>query len=78
MMDFDTFNDFKDLTISGVDTKVSELAHLTPESINYSHISLKNMERNRLEQEKIPHSYAVKKFLKQRWKNSNLTQISKR
>ena len=63
MMDFDTFNDFKDLTISGVDTNVSELTHLTPEEHQLFTYLLENKERNRLEQEKIPHSYAVKKIL---------------
>ena len=63
MMDFDTFNDFKDLTISGVDTNVSELAHLTPEEHQLFTYLLEKKERNRLEQEKIPHSYAVKKIL---------------
>lgn len=63
MMDFDTFNDFKDLTISGVDTNVSELAHLTPEEHQLFTYLLENKDRNRLEQEKIPHSYAVQKIL---------------
>jgi len=63
MMDFDTFNDFKELAISGVDTNVSELLHLTPEEHQLFTYLLENKERNRLEQEKIPHSYAVKKIL---------------
>ena len=70
-MDFDTFNDFKDLTISGVDTIVFELAHLTPEEHQLFTYLLENNERNRLEQEKIPHSYAVKKILETTIENSN-------
>jgi len=63
MMDFETFNAFKDLSITGVDTKVSELNHLNPEEHQLFTYLLNQEEKNRLEQEKIPHSYAMKKIL---------------
>ncbi|MDG6250919.1 Wadjet anti-phage system protein JetD domain-containing protein [Methanocalculus sp.] len=63
MMDFETFNAFKDLSITGIDTKVSELDHLNPEEHQLFTYLLNQNERNRLEQEKIPHSYAIKKIL---------------
>lgn len=65
MMDFETFNNFKDLSITGINTTVTELAHLTPEEHQlFTHL-LGMTENNRLEQEKIPHQYAVKKILKE-------------
>ncbi len=63
MMDFETFNDFKDLAITGIDTTMPELAHLTPDEHQlFTHL-LELNERNRLEQEKIPHAYAIKKIV---------------
>lgn len=63
MMDFVTFNEFKDLAITGIDTTVTELDNLTPDEHQlFTHL-LELKERNRLEQEKIPHSYAIKKIL---------------
>ena len=63
MMDFDTFNEFRDLAITGIDTTVTELDHLTPDEHQlFTHL-LEMKERNRLEQEKIPHSYALKKIV---------------
>lgn len=64
LMDFDTFDYFKDLAITGIATNVTELAHLTSEEHRLFTYLLENKERNRLEQEKIPHSYAIKKILK--------------
>jgi len=65
MMDFETFNDFKDLAITGMDTTVTELAHLTQDEHQlFTHL-LGMTVNNRLEQEKIPHQYAVKKILKE-------------
>jgi hypothetical protein len=65
MMDFETFNDFKDLAITGIDTTVTELAHLTPDEHQlFSHL-LGMTVNNRLEQEKIPHQYVVRKILKE-------------
>jgi len=64
MMDFQTFNDFHELATNGVDTTVIHLNHLTEEEHRlFSHLlSLKV--KNRLEQEKIPHSYALRKIEK--------------
>lgn len=70
MMDFDTYNDFKDLAIAGVDTAVSELFHLTPEEHQLFCYLRENPGNSRLEQEKIPHSYAVKKILETNMKNA--------
>jgi hypothetical protein len=63
MMDFSTYNDFQDLAISGVDTTATELSHLTPEEHQLFNYLRQNPGKNRLEQEKIPHSYAIKKIL---------------
>jgi hypothetical protein len=64
MMDFETFNDFKDLAIKGIATTVTELVNLTPDEHQlFTHL-LGITVNNRLEQEKIPHQYAVKKILK--------------
>ena len=63
MMDFDTFNEFRDLAITGIDTTVTELDHLTPDEHQLFTQLLEMKERNRLEQEKIPHSYALKKIV---------------
>ncbi len=62
MMDFQTFNDFHDLATTGVDTTVTHLKNLTEEEHRlFSHL-LHLKEKNRLEQEKIPHSYALRKI----------------
>jgi hypothetical protein len=62
MMDFQTFNDFHELAITGVDTTVTHLKNLTEEEHRlFSHL-LYLKEKNRLEQEKIPHSYALRKI----------------
>jgi hypothetical protein len=62
MMDFQTFNDFHQLEITGVDTTVTHLDHLTEEEHRlFTHL-LDLKEKNRLEQEKIPHSYAMRKI----------------
>ena len=63
MMDFETFNEFEDLSITGIDTTVTELAHLTPDEHQLFTQLLERNERNRLEQEKIPHPYAMKKII---------------
>ena len=62
-MDFETFNKFRDLAITGIETTMTELDHLTPgEHQLFAHL-LDMKEKNRLEQEKIPHSYALKKIV---------------
>jgi hypothetical protein len=63
MMDFETFHEFQDLAVPGTDTTVTELANLTHDEHQlFTHL-LDIRERNRLEQEKIPQSYALKKIL---------------
>jgi hypothetical protein len=63
MMDFETFHEFQDLAVTGIDTTVTELANLTHDEHQlFTHL-LDIRERNRLEQEKIPHSYALKKIV---------------
>lgn len=64
MMDFETFHEFQDLAVPGIDTIVTDLANLTHDEHQlFTHL-LDIRERNRLEQEKIPQSYALKKILK--------------
>lgn len=63
MMDFETFHEFQDLAITGVDTTVPVLAHLTHDEHQlFTHL-LDIRGKNRLEQEKIPQSYALKKIV---------------
>ncbi len=63
MMDFETFYEFEDLSITGIDTTVTELAHLTQDEHQLFTQLLERNEKNRLEQEKIPHPYAMKKII---------------
>lgn len=62
MMDCETFSKLKDMAVTGSETKLTTLEHLTSEEQRlFEHlVSLK--ENNRLEQEKIPHFYALKKM----------------
>jgi hypothetical protein len=62
MMDIEAFTEFKDLAVTGTETNLTNLKHLNLEEHRlFEHlISLK--ENNRLEQEKIPHVYALKKI----------------
>jgi len=64
MMDFETYDTFKDLAIIGVDTTVIKLEHLTPEEHQLFTFLLNLKKGTRLEQEKIPHEYAMQKILK--------------
>ena len=62
MMDFETFNEFRNFTVTGSETAITELEHLNyNEHHLYSNL-LGLKENNRLEQEKIPHSYALSKI----------------
>ncbi|WP_094227776.1 Wadjet anti-phage system protein JetD domain-containing protein [Methanolobus psychrotolerans] len=60
MMDFETFREFKNLAVTGTDTKVTALEYLTPEEHELFEHLINLKENNRLEQEKIPHAYALK------------------
>ncbi|MDW7728311.1 MAG: DUF2220 domain-containing protein [Candidatus Methanoperedens sp.] len=62
MMDFETFNEFKELTVTGTETNINQLTNLTIEENELFRYLLNLTEKNRLEQEKINHSYVVKKF----------------
>jgi hypothetical protein len=70
MMDFETFHEFQNLAVAGVDTTVTDLANLTQDEHQLFTYLLEINERNRLEQEKIPHSYALKKIVDSVMKNS--------
>ncbi len=64
MMDFETFKEFENLVVAGAYTDVTELKHLTPEEhLLFNHLSSLEI-NNRLEQEKIPHRYALEKISK--------------
>jgi len=49
-MNQETFEAFENYCVAGAETDVTRLSHLSPQ------------EQNRLEQEKIPHHYAVQKI----------------
>lgn len=59
MMDLPTFTQFKDLAITGPDTIVTELENLTDGERELFKLLIGLKKSNRLEQEKIPHVYAV-------------------
>lgn len=62
MMDFETFNSFKEYRVSGGESNSSSLINLTQEELKLYEY-LRGVEgNNRLEQEKIPHSFAILKF----------------
>lgn len=62
MMDFETFNEFRNLTVTGSETGITELEHLNSNEHHLYSNLLGLKENNRLEQEKIPHSYALLKI----------------
>lgn len=62
MMDFETFREFQDLAVTGADTNVVALENLTDEEREMFEYLIKLKENNRLEQEKIPHVYALEKI----------------
>jgi hypothetical protein len=62
MMDFETFTNFKDLAVNGKEISLKTLEHLTPEENRLFEYLMSLKENNRLEQEKIPHTYALKKI----------------
>ena len=59
MMDLPTFTQFRDLAITGPDTIVTELENLTDGERELFELLIGLKKSNRLEQEKIPHVYAV-------------------
>jgi len=62
MMDFETFRGFRDLAVTGADTNVAVLDNLTDREREMFEYLINLKENNRLEQEKIPHAYALKKI----------------
>jgi hypothetical protein len=57
-MDIKTFNSFSEFAVIGAKTEKNQLLNLTHEERDlYSHLF--HLERNRLEQEKIPHWYVI-------------------
>lgn len=62
MMDIETFTEFKDLAVTGTDTKLTTLKHLNLEEHKMFEHLINLKENNRLEQEKIPHAYALKRI----------------
>lgn len=62
MMDFETFSKFKGMAVTGSETKLKTLEHLNPEEERLFEYLVSLKENNRLEQEKIPHFYALKKI----------------
>lgn len=63
LMDFETFNMFEEFTVTGPNTTVKELKYLTFEEHSLFNYLLGRYDKNRLEQEKIPHVYAVERIL---------------
>jgi hypothetical protein len=62
MMDRETFETFANYCVEGAKTEAKRLPHLTPgEQELFAHL-LRLREKNRLEQEKIPHHYALRKI----------------
>ncbi len=59
MMDLHTFTQFRDLAITGPDTIMTDLENLTDGERELFELLIGLKKSNRLEQEKIPHVYAV-------------------
>jgi hypothetical protein len=64
MMDLETFDLFQPYTVQATDCKQDTLNHLTAGEKRLFQILINQHDRNRLEQEKIPHSYALKQIFK--------------
>lgn len=62
MMDRETFEAFRNYRVTGVETGVTHLPHLTTEENELFNHLLGLSDHNRLEQEKIPHQFAMKKI----------------
>lgn len=62
MMDIETFSEFKDLAVTGSEINLTTLDHLTHEEHRLFEHLINLKKNNRLEQEKIPHAYALKKM----------------
>jgi hypothetical protein len=62
MMDQETFQAFRNYCVIGAESLVTQLPHLTAEEHDLYNNLLSLPEKNRLEQEKISHQYAVHKI----------------
>ncbi|MFZ3167600.1 MAG: DUF2220 domain-containing protein [Candidatus Methanoperedens sp.] len=62
LMDFETFNEFKDFTVTGTETNIKQLTNLTLEENQLFKHLLNLKKKNRLEQEKINQSFVVKEI----------------
>jgi len=62
MMNAETFETFRNHCVTGAETDVTQLQHLTTEEHELFSRLLSLREKNRLEQEKISHPYAVRKI----------------
>lgn len=62
MMDFETFNEFKDFSVTGTETNINQLPNLTIEENQLFKYLLNLKGKNRLEQEKINHSFVIRKI----------------
>lgn len=70
MMDAETFEAFRNHCVIGAETGVTRLQHLTTEEHDLFSRILSLHEKNRLEQEKISHPYAVRKIQQMLLQNS--------
>ena len=62
MMDFETFNEFKQFTVTGIKTDINQLSNLTAEEFQlFKYVSNLN-DKNRLEQERINQSFVLRKI----------------
>ncbi len=62
MMDMETFTAFEEFSVKGPDGKTDRLSHLTDEENQVFQTLLNRTDRNRLEQERISHRYAIEKI----------------
>jgi hypothetical protein len=62
MMDSETYRTFMYFATSSGETKLDGIMNLTPDETDIMEFLLNNPKKNRLEQERIPHKYVMKKF----------------
>ena len=62
MMDQKTFDRFQSYAVAATDCKLHTLAHLTVDEMRLFQKLINRHDHNRLEQEKIPHSYVLKRI----------------
>lgn len=62
MMDSETYRTFMYFATSSGETKLDGIMNLTPDEADIMEFLLNNPKKNRLEQERIPHKYVMKKL----------------